>query len=329
MTDPERSPQQTSPLELILVLGVQIALSISRPVVQRQLENPFVWTNARVASVLAFEVGYGGLLVYYLHRRGWRLRDVSLPAEWKDVPRGVGVCLLGYLVCEVAALFAWVIFDARGVDHVGQVTLPLVVLAALINPFFEEATWLAYITHGPGRNRPALTAALSIGGRTLVHAYQGWTAIYFIAPLGAYFFYYYRRTQRLAPVVFAHGLMDLFGFIALRGLNQEYLDLSSAWMVNISAAYAPFAKTWKRALLVQVCVAFAWAVTRMMAEIDFHEEALPGIVYVMSMIALVVLAALARFLKLALFRIPALKRFEENLRTRFAAICNVNGVRTS
>jgi membrane protease YdiL (CAAX protease family) len=202
---------------VLLVLGVPIAWFSAAFILRHQPKVSLVLKNTGVAALLAFEVGYGGLLMYYLYRKGWRLRDVSLPPERKDVLRAVGVCFLSYVVSAVGTLLARAFFEVEGFAVVSQVNVPIAVLAALINPFFEEALWLAYITHGPGRDRPALTAALSLGGRMLSHAYQGWATIYSIAPLGAYYLLYYRRTGRLVPVVFAHGVLDLLGFILLRG----------------------------------------------------------------------------------------------------------------
>ena len=108
----------------------------------------------------------------------------------------------------------------------------------------------------------------------------------------------------------------------MSGLCQDQIDFSYtalAWMENVGLVlYAPFAKTWKRALVTQFALASAWSVTRMVADIQFDEDAGPGIVYVVIPLESVMLAAIARTLKLSLFRIPTLKRFEQRVRSPFA-----------
>ena len=84
-----------------------------------------------------------------------------------------------------------------------------------------------------------------------------------------------------------------------------------------SFTYAPFAKTWMRALLVQFALGFCWAAVRMMSVMFFNEESPPGIFFVIVPIEYLVFASIARCLKLLLFKRPALKALEEKLRLRF------------
>lgn len=206
--------------ESLVVLGVPVMVSALAMAVRGEPGAPRVFTETSVLGLLAFEVAYGALVVLYLRRRGWRLQQVSLAWEWKDLLRGGGVWLLGYLVWIAGWLLAWAAFPVHGESLAGlqlssRVGLPTAALASLINPIFEEGLWLAYVTQGPGRGRPLLAAALSVGVRSLVHAYQGWAALYGIAPLGVWYLRYYRRTGRLAPVLLAHGLQDLLAFVLL------------------------------------------------------------------------------------------------------------------
>jgi hypothetical protein len=85
--------------------------------------------------------------------------------------------------------------------------------------------------------------------------------------------------------------------------------------------YAPFAKTWTRAMSVQIILGFAWGLTRLISIIYFNEESPPGVFFLILPIEYLVYAAITRSLKIFLFKFPALKAFEEKIRTRITGIC--------
>jgi len=208
--------QPSSWREVALVLGGSLlffAPGLSKPSLR--------FTNGLMAALIIFEIVYGILVVVYLHRRGWRLSSISLPPTKRDALRALGVFIVGYLVYIGSVLFAsfFLSTQAAAVANMrvsGAVGFPLVILLAIINPVFEEGLWLAYCVNGPARDKPAMTYIFSVGIRTFVHGYQGWLAIFGIAPLGAWFLYYYLQTRRLTPVLIAHGLYDLTSIIILK-----------------------------------------------------------------------------------------------------------------
>lgn len=217
---PEDQASRTPTLEWLLILGVPVVVGNVPLLLGFTHPGYAVFTNARMASALGLQVTFGGLVAYTLYRRGWRLRDVSLPGEWKDLLRGGAVWGVAYLVFVAGALLAWTLFPAHRAALAPprfsvDVAIPVILLAAVIDPIFEEGLWLAYVTYGPGRNRPVLAGVISVGARTLVHAYQGWAAVYGVAPLGVWYFGYYRRTRRLVPILIAHGFQDLLALCLL------------------------------------------------------------------------------------------------------------------
>lgn len=219
-------PLAASLPEIVAVLGLPLFVLGMGTVIGGRSRAAHVFTDAQLLGLVAFELVYGALLVGYLRSRGWRLQHVSLRCEWKDLVRGCGVWLLGYLVFVAGSLLAWAAVPAHGeameaLQHSSRAGLASVALVAIVNPLFEEGLWLAYVAHGPGRGRPALAAVLSVGARTFVHLYQGWNALYAIAPLGAWYLRYYRRTGRLAPVILAHGMQDLLSLGLLSLLGSE------------------------------------------------------------------------------------------------------------
>jgi hypothetical protein len=89
--------------------------------------------------------------------------------------------------------------------------------------------------------------------------------------------------------------------------SQEYLDLAYtalAFVGNTSiVAYAPFARSWKRSLVVPSVLALAWTITRFPADMYYDQDAGPGIPYVIVPLEAVMFASIARALKVFLFRI--------------------------
>src|SRR5260221_14523680 len=84
--------------------------------------------------------------------------------------------------------------------------------------------------------------------------------------------------------------------------------------------YAPFAKTWIRALLVPFALLFAWGVIYVTTIFYFNEDSPPGMFFVATPFFAVLYAAIVRGAKLLLFKLPPLKILEEKVRFRLAAI---------
>jgi membrane protease YdiL (CAAX protease family) len=128
--------------------------------------------------------------------------------------RALGVFVFGYFTFLAGGYLAWAISPRMGsayagVQFSGAPAWPVILLVAVLNPIYEEALWLGYAVTGPGRRRIGPAILLSVGVRVVVHAYQGPAALFAIAPLGLWYFRYYWRTQRLWPIILAHGLQDL------------------------------------------------------------------------------------------------------------------------
>jgi hypothetical protein len=81
--------------------------------------------------------------------------------------------------------------------------------------------------------------------------------------------------------------------------------------------YAPFAKTWLRALLVPFVLALGWGVVREVSIFSFPEDSPPGIYFFVVPLEYPIFASIIRGLKLFLFRLPVLKSLEMKLRSRF------------
>ena len=203
----------------VLILGTPVFLALVG-LALRSHRSYLVMSNRRLALGLVFELAFGTAVFAYLRSRGWRWRQISLQFTIRDCLRALGVWLLGILlvlsvsllVFDVDPVFAIVGLSAH---FYGHPSVFLAVIVTLVNPVFEEALWLGYAVNGPGGRRLPAAVVWSVVPRCLVHLYQGWLALFFIAPLGLWYLRYYLRTKRLWPIVIAHGLQDLLGLVLL------------------------------------------------------------------------------------------------------------------
>jgi hypothetical protein len=95
----------------------------------------------------------------------------------------------------------------------------------------------------------------------------------------------------------------------------DVLDL----IVYVSAfLYAPFSSTWRRAVLVPGLLAVGWSALRLTAIIRFGENSPPGIGFLIFPVMIIAFASAARLLKLVVFRIPLLAKWERQVRAHDA-----------
>jgi uncharacterized protein len=213
--------------EAVVVLGLPTVIFLG-VTVWRWLHgtlSEIVLSDRRLLTTLGIEVACTALLLPWLMRRRWIPRRVAGPPAPRDVWRGLGVWLAG-AACSYLTVLAIHAVDPSVVDTFavrpfsGTISAPMVVLASVINPVFEEFLWLGYGV-GALQSRVGLRAAcvLSVLLRVSVHLYQGTQVVVGVVPLALFFTWYYARTRRLWPVVVAHAMFDAFalGTVHLRG----------------------------------------------------------------------------------------------------------------
>jgi membrane protease YdiL (CAAX protease family) len=159
-------------------------------------------------------------LSLFLYARGWTLQRIGLNVRLLDTAIG--------LLLAVAAVFAadLVVVIAAGFrpDFVEAVSHPdfvtpgfnaaTVLAASALNGLFEEVFLCGYVITVLKERRGFWTAVnISVAIRLSYHLYQGPVGVLHIVPVGLIFGYFYARTGRLWPLVFAHALIDFQGLI--------------------------------------------------------------------------------------------------------------------
>jgi membrane protease YdiL (CAAX protease family) len=163
--------------------------------------------------VLAFALWIG-------HIRGWSLASFGARVSWK----GTGAGLLLFIVTLLAVIFCIVLTNTfapglrnpanLGVKVSGVLTLPFILLMALVNPIYEEVLEAGYFTHALqkfGMVPAVVTSALFV---TFLHSFKGIDAFVMVLPWRLVFGFCYWRWRQLWPLVFAHVIIDIQGLLA-------------------------------------------------------------------------------------------------------------------
>ena len=212
--------RRAATLELVVVFGLTVGVSWISNITSALGGHPpaeTAFSTLHLVSLLIYEAIVAALLVPWLARRGWSVRDAGAPEPF-DVVRGIAV----WFYCEIVVIFVWWSFaivqpsaaQALATAHpfAGGATQTWVILASVLNPIFEEFLWLGYGI-GALESRVGLRTAcvVSVTLRVSVHAYQGPLAILSILPVGLVLTLSYASSRRLWPVIVAHVVMDAIG----------------------------------------------------------------------------------------------------------------------
>jgi membrane protease YdiL (CAAX protease family) len=180
-------------------------------------------SDARLVRTLLLEALLAVAWIPILRRRGWSPSSVSVPLEVADLARGAGVFVLSYLAYSLAFTLVMLVFPTvpdvvRSMEVGGAPSWWVVAMVSLLNPVAEEFLYLGFITNLVRSD--GLQAALLAGllARTAVHVYQGPVGLVSAIATGLVFGIYYLRSDRIWPVVVAHGILD---FIALGRLANS------------------------------------------------------------------------------------------------------------
>jgi membrane protease YdiL (CAAX protease family) len=219
--------RRTRWLELALVLLVAFAVSIlgsvnvliAGKIPESRLQTSR-WGYQLVQKVVCLLV-----LGYVLSRRRLRFRDLGLRWSWRDIGAGLLVTIASYIsYCVgytlVHAIHSSIYHSATPNPGAHQF-FPHTSLAAvpffLLNPFFEELIVRAYLMTEVQALTGSwtLAVALSVAIQFSYHLYYGWVGALGLSFQFLVFAIYYARTRRATPIIFAHGVFDLWGLVQL------------------------------------------------------------------------------------------------------------------
>jgi membrane protease YdiL (CAAX protease family) len=163
------------------------------------------------------------LLGYVLSRRKLRFHELGMQWSVRSIVSGLFVALGAYLFYYVGYSFVRFVAPAFSLSTMGGHTYhhPYPSLIALpffiLNPFFEELIVRAYLMTEIRKltGSTVLAVLISVAVQTSYHLYYGWIGALSLAFEFLAFSIYYAQTRRIAPVIVAHELFDLYGFVRL------------------------------------------------------------------------------------------------------------------
>jgi membrane protease YdiL (CAAX protease family) len=233
-------PALVSPwAEFLLVAALALALPIRNSTVAALdgSSSRFVQmllSNNRLLEAIFFEAAFLALFLFYLHRRGWKPADFRISLGWWTSAQGVALLV----VTEVAAIATLFILLAATYAlqtrystflsfvfsmsphlerHSIHLSWPVIVVAMIVNAFFEELICMGYIFNQLAARRGPLTAlVVTVFLRAACHTYQDPVHLAGIVVLFSIYGIWYWRTGRLWPLIFAHLLLDLGSVSAIK-----------------------------------------------------------------------------------------------------------------
>ena len=178
-------------------------------------------TEHHLRFLLIYEPITLAILGGFLYVRGWTFKRVGLTPRLIDTLIGVGLAIGSY----AAFVALWMLAAAANLQPAylngasslveGHFALPTVIAVSIVNPLFEELFVCGYvITAAKESGHLAFGVNASIAIRLAYHLYQGGAGVVGIVPLGLIFGVWFSRTNRLWPVVVAHGLTDFVGLVS-------------------------------------------------------------------------------------------------------------------
>jgi CAAX protease family protein len=204
---------------LVPTVGLLTTVSFLR-LWQQEGDGELVISDWRLWAVVIEILILGLPVAAFLRRRGWRWSDMSEPVVLRDVLRGAGVWLYTALIYYGLRLALWLIWprastEAFTMQVSGAFSWTPMLVAVILDPIAEELLWLGYIVNALRHRGIWFAGVVSIGLRTMVHAYQGPLALIGVLPIGVLLTRYYVRTRRLGPVIAAHIIQDVLAFVVL------------------------------------------------------------------------------------------------------------------
>jgi membrane protease YdiL (CAAX protease family) len=170
-------------------------------------------TNTSALIVVILEV-FGLAVTFWIARtRGWPLESWGFRPSWKLTGAGVLLFLILALAIQAVATFANGISPGMVHKHsISSMSLPVVILFAIINAVFEETLESGYFIQSLQRYGMWSAVLASAFFRAFLHAYHGLAAIIIIFPFGLVFGFIYWKWRRLWPLFIAHVLFDLIAY---------------------------------------------------------------------------------------------------------------------
>lgn len=205
----------SAPAEFCLVLFIGFGLGMFFEAWTIAFRQVIVIGDRLILPDLALKLLYLGLILWIGRIRGWSVSTFGWRISWKGTAAGVLLFLLVTIVKISVVVSLSAIHPEQPGFAIAGLTLPVIVLLTLINPFFEEVLEAGYFIHS--LQRYGVWIVVVAGGlfRGILHVYQGFNGAAAIFVGGLIISFAYWRWRQLWPLVVAHCLDDFVGLLYL------------------------------------------------------------------------------------------------------------------
>jgi uncharacterized protein len=174
------------------------------------------FSDSGLEWVIGWELLLAGTALGVLYLRGYAIAALLPTPTLKGCIWGVGLFFAAWLAGLILTLpFAGL--PEQPIDRMmedSQVTVPTVVVLAMVNGPYEEVFLLGFLQRGLRHFGLSIALGVVLLVRVLYHLYQGPAGAVWVLGVGLVFGLYFARTERLWPPVFAHILWDIVPFIS-------------------------------------------------------------------------------------------------------------------
>ena len=208
-----------APAEFCLVLLIGFGLGFVLQFWAIAFRHPVSISDRHVLPDLGLDILYLGVILWIGRVRGWSIATFGWRISWKGTAGGILLFIAATmvkLIVGVSLVLSSSVFNSpRAGLSVAGLTVPVIILLAIINPLFEEVLEAGYFIHSLQRFGmwPAVLASSVFRG--LLHLYQGLGGAASIFAGGVLFGLVYWRWRQLWPLFIAHSLDDLLGLLYL------------------------------------------------------------------------------------------------------------------
>ena len=204
------------PAEFCLVLLVGFGLGNIYIVWTMTRHGVMTISNSIALGLLVLKLLELGVILWIGRIRGWSVSTFGWQISWKGTAIGILLFVAAAMV-KILALISLARIHSPGPGLViSGLTVPVIILLALINPFFEELLEGGYFIHTLQRYGVWLVVFASSVFRGALHLYQGFNPAAAIFTAGILYGLIYWRWRQLWPLVVAHFLDDFIGLLYFR-----------------------------------------------------------------------------------------------------------------
>jgi membrane protease YdiL (CAAX protease family) len=206
----------SAPAEFCLVLLIGFGASIAFEGWSIAHRHVTVINDGLILNTLVLELLELAAILWIGRIRGWSISTFGWRISWKGTAAGILLFTTATTVKILVSISLSAIHSERPGFMVAELTVRVIILLTVINPFFEELLEAGYFIHSLRRYGMWPVVLVSSLFRGILHLYQGFDGAAAIFAGGVFIGLAYWRWRQLWPLVVAHSLDDFLGLLYLR-----------------------------------------------------------------------------------------------------------------